>query len=144
MYAGGYFNAYEAIAALPRQHSLLKKRGGVKLRELIGETVILDYRTPRPSYAELVLGYFHERGLTPAAVFEVRDLQTALGLVASGAGVAVVPASARRLGRDDVAFVDLDEPGMIAPIVMCNRVGDKSVELAQLRKLIREFDEWKL
>jgi DNA-binding transcriptional LysR family regulator len=110
-----------------------QEAGGIKLRELIGETVILDHRTPRPSYAELVLGYFHERGLAPAAVFEARDLQTALGLVASGAGVAVVPAWARRLGRDDVAFVDLDEPGMIAPIVMCSRVGDKSVELAQLR-----------
>ena len=73
----------------------------------------------------------------------MRDLQTALGLVASGAGVAVVPASARRLGRDDVAFVDLDETGMIAPVVMCNRVGEKSAELAQLRKLIREFDQWK-
>ncbi len=131
------------ITALPRRHPLLKKREAVKLRELIGETVILDYRTPRPSYADLVLGYFHERGLTPAAVFEVRDLQTALGLVASGAGVAVVPASARRLGRDDVAFVDLDETGMIAPVVMCNRVGEKSAELAQLRKLIREFDQWK-
>ncbi len=131
------------ITALPRRHPLLKKREAVKLRELIGETVILDYRTPRPSYADLVLGYFHERGLTPAAVFEVRELQTALGLVASGAGVAVVPASARRLGRDDVAFVDLDETGMIAPVVMCNRVGEKSAELAQLRKLIREFDQWK-
>ena len=81
--------------------------------------------------------------LTEEGPTRVRDLQTALGLVASGAGVAVVPASARRLGRDDVAFVDLDEPGMIAPIVMCSRVGDKSAELAQLRKLIREFDEWK-
>jgi hypothetical protein len=27
--------------------------------------------------------------------------------------------------------------------VMCNRVGEKSAELAQLRKLIREFDQWK-
>ena len=131
------------IAALPHRHPLLKKREAVKLREVIGETVILDYRAPRPSYADLVLGYFHERGLTPAAVFEVRDLQTALGLVASGAGVAVVPASARRLGRADVAFVDLDETGMIAPVVMCNRVGERSAELAQLRKLIREFDQWK-
>jgi DNA-binding transcriptional LysR family regulator len=129
------------IAALPHRHPLPSE--AVKLRELIGETVILDYRTPRPSYADLVLGYFHERGLTPAAVFEVGDLQTALGLVASGAGVALVPASARRLCRDDVAFVDLDETGMIAPVVMCNRVGEKSAELAQLRKLIREFDQWK-
>jgi hypothetical protein len=32
---------------------------------------------------------------------------------------------------------------MIAPIVMCSRVGDKSAEVAQLRKLIRDFDEWK-
>jgi hypothetical protein len=32
---------------------------------------------------------------------------------------------------------------MTAPVVMCNRVVEKSAELAQLRKLIREFDQWK-
>jgi hypothetical protein len=62
------------IAALPHRHPLRKRREAVKLRELIRETLILDYRTPRPSYADLVLGYFHERGLTPAAFFEVRGL----------------------------------------------------------------------
>ena len=105
--------------------------------------MILVHRSPRPSYAELVLGYFTQRGLTPALTFEVRDLQTALGLVASGAGVAVVPGSARRLGRDDVQFLDLDETGMIAPIIMCHRSGDKSAELAQMKRLIRDFDGWR-
>jgi LysR family transcriptional regulator, benzoate and cis,cis-muconate-responsive activator of ben and cat genes len=130
-------------AALPREHPLARMKAAIKLREIAGEPLILDHRSPRPSYAELVLGYFQQRGLTPALVLEVRDLQTALGLVASGAGVAVVPASARRLNRDDIAFLDLDERGMIAPIIMCHRAGDKSAELTQLKKLIREFNEWR-
>jgi hypothetical protein len=28
-------------------------------------------------------------------------------------------------------------------MVKCSRAGDESAELAQLRKVIREFDEWK-
>ena len=42
--------------------------------------------------------------------FEVREMQTALGLVAAGAGVSLVPSSVRRLGRDDVVYLELREP----------------------------------
>jgi len=70
-----------------------------------------------------VLGYFTRRGCErPPLFLKVRELQTALGLVLparEGSGPWFRP-SARRLGRDDVAFVDLDETGMIAPVVMCN------------------------
>ena len=55
----------------------------------------------------------------------------------------LVPASVRRLGRDDVAFIDLDEPNLISPIIMSYRTNDASPMLAQLLTLIREFDEWR-
>ena len=73
---------------------------------------------------------------------EARELQTALGLVASGAGICIVPASVRRLRRDDVCFIDLDEPKMISPIIMSYRKNDTSALLKQLIKLVREFDKW--
>ena len=81
-------------------------------------------------------------GLEPKVAFEVRELQTALGMVAAGAGVCLVPASVRRLGRDDVAYVDLDEPKITSPIIMSYRTNDKSPLFLHLRKLVREFDEW--
>ena len=81
--------------------------------------------------------------LAPQVAFEVRELQTALGLVAAGAGITLVPASVRRLGRDDIAFIELDEPDLITPIIMSYRTNDKSPMLVQLRTLIREFNDWK-
>jgi LysR family transcriptional regulator, benzoate and cis,cis-muconate-responsive activator of ben and cat genes len=130
------------IVALSCQHPLGRRGTAVKLREIVDEPLIVDYRNPRPSLAELVLSYFRQRGLSPTVGFEVRDLQTALGLVASGAGVSLVPSSARRLWRDDVAYLELDETKMVAPIIMSHRLSDKSAELSQLKKLIREFDQW--
>jgi len=51
---------------------------------------------PRPSYADQVLSLFHDNGLTPEIVLEVRELQIAIGLVAAGEGIAVIPGSVRR------------------------------------------------
>ena len=135
--------AERIIVALPRRHVLAQKKSPVKLRDVVNEPVILDFRATKPNYADVILGYYRERGLAPASVLEVRDLQTALGLVASEAGVALVPASARRFGRDDVTFLDVDEANMIAPIIMCQRLREKSSELSHLKKLIREFNDWR-
>jgi hypothetical protein len=46
------------------------------------------------------------------------------------------------LGRDDVRFIDLDEPKMASPIIMSHRKNDTSTLLQQLIKLVRGFDEW--
>jgi DNA-binding transcriptional LysR family regulator len=130
------------ILVLPRLHPLVAAPGPITLRAMADHPLILDHRTPRPSYADLVLRYFQERALSAQVACEVRDLQTALGLVAAGAGISVVPASARRIARDDVVYREIDEPGLIAPIIMSHRKGDKSPLLARMKKLIREFDVW--
>lgn len=70
---------------------------------------------------------------------EAKELQTALGLVASGAGVCVVPVSVKRLGRADVRYVDLDEPGLSTPIILSHRRNDTSALLAKFLALSKEF-----
>jgi hypothetical protein len=47
-----------------------------------------------------------------------------------------------RIARDDVVFREIDKTGLIAPIIMSHRKGDKSPLLARMKKLIREFDVW--
>jgi LysR family transcriptional regulator, benzoate and cis,cis-muconate-responsive activator of ben and cat genes len=66
-------------------------------------------------------------------------LQTALGLVAADVGIALVPSSVRRLGRDDVQYLGLDEPAITSPIIMSFRPNDRSPLLAHILKLA-EFD----
>jgi len=133
----------EKIAvAVPSGSHLVNRVGPLKLRHIVGEPLIIYPKSPRPSYADQVLSFFRDNGLEPKAAFEVRELQTALGLVAADVGICLVPSSVRNLGRADVTYLDLDEPKIISPIIMSHRKNDRSPLLAQLVKLVREFDDW--
>jgi DNA-binding transcriptional LysR family regulator len=126
-------------AALPSGHSLLARAGPLRLDDLAAEPLVVYPKSPRPSYADQVLALFRERDLKPLAVFEVRELQTALGLVAAEVGVCLVPVSVERLRRDNVVYRPLDEEKAVSPIIMSTRKGDRSPELAVILKLIREI-----
>ncbi len=110
-------------AALPSRHSLLARAGPLRLDDLAAEPVVVYPKSPRPSYADQVLALFRDSGLKPAAVFEVRELQTALGLVAAEVGVCLVPVSVERLRRDNVVYRPLDEEKAVSPVIMSTRKG---------------------
>ena len=130
------------VMAVPKGHHLTRISGPLKLEQTVSAPLILYPRAPRPSYADQVLSFYHDLGLNPNVDFEVRELQTALGLVASGAGVSLVPFSVRRLGRDDVVYLELSDPNIVSPIIMTYRTNDMSPLLAHILTLVREFDHW--
>jgi LysR family transcriptional regulator, benzoate and cis,cis-muconate-responsive activator of ben and cat genes len=127
------------VAALPTGHSLLAQAARLRLDDLAAEPLVVYPNSPRPSYADQVLALYRERGLKPPAVFAVRQVQTALGLVAAEAGICLVPASVERLGFENVVYRPLNEENAVSPIIMSNRKGDKSPEIALILKLIREI-----
>lgn len=124
------------IAALPMGHPLSFLERGLYLRELVNDTLIVFPKTPRPSYADQVLAAFHDRGLEPVHTLEVRELQVALGLVAAGMGVSVVPRSVLGLKRSDVCYKQMDEPKLTSPIIMSIRALDKSEDIRSLLDLV--------
>ena len=127
------------VAVLPLGHTFLDDPGPLRLRDLTGETLIVYPRAPRPSYADQVLALFHAQDLKPRSVTEVRELQTALGLVAAQAGIALVPAGVRQLRRDGVVYRDLDEDSATSPIIMSHRRDDTSPEIGVILELIRDI-----
>ena len=127
------------VAALPLNHALLRSPDALRLDDLVDDRLIVYPKAPRPSYADQVLSLFRNRSLKPAAVHEVRELQTALGLVAAEAGVCLVPAAVERLRRDNVAYRSLQEEAAISPIFMSCRKGDTSPEIVVLLGLIRNL-----
>jgi DNA-binding transcriptional LysR family regulator len=129
-----------AIAA-PHGHHLGRKRRRLTLQQVADVPLILYPNAPRPSYADQVLSFYRKRGLEPKVAFEVRELQTALGLVAAGLGISIVPLSVRRLGRDDVNYLPLDEPDIASPIIVSYRTNDSSALLARMLNLIEEFEQ---
>lgn len=126
------------VAALPELHPLASARGSLSLASLAADRLIVYPRSPRPSYADHVLQLFRSRGLKPASVEEVRELQVALGLVAAEVGVCIVPESIKRLRRDHVAYRSLDDDSLVSPIYMCFRRDDQSPNITLTMRLIKE------
>lgn len=127
------------IVALPSEHPLAGRAKTPNLADLRAEDVVVYPRMPRPSYADQVLAIFRDRNIRPARIHEVRELQTALGLVAAGLGVCLVPAAVQRFRRDNVVYRDLDEAGIVSPIFMSYRAGDTSSEIAHVVQLIQDM-----
>ena len=129
------------IVAFPEGHALSVAKPVVALRDLINETLIIFPKAPRPSFADQVLSAFDDRGLKPRRIYEVRELQIALGLVAAGEGIAVVPSSVYGLKRDDVSYRALDDPTLVSPIIMSTRALDESRDIREMLDLIYRLYE---
>jgi DNA-binding transcriptional LysR family regulator len=126
-------------AALPQTHRLAGSTAAISLSDLASESLVVYPKSPRPSYADQVLALYRERNLRPPAVHEVRELQTALGLVAAESGVCLVPASVERLRRDNVVYRRLDEAGAVSPVIMSFRKGERSTEISLLLRLVKDL-----
>lgn len=124
------------IVALPFGHPLALLERPLKLKELVEETLIVYPRSPRPSFADQVLAAFSDRALHPENVMEVRELQIAIGMVAAGQGVSVVPDSLQGMKRTDVQYRTLDDQHAVSPILFSIRLMDRSEELRRMLKVI--------
>jgi len=123
-------------AALPASHGLLQQTRPLRLPDLACEPLVVYPKAPRPSYADQVLALYRDRGLRPPLVLEVRELQTALGLVAAESGVCLVPALVERLRRDNVVYRALDEEFAVSPILMSTRKDGASPDIALVLELV--------
>lgn len=132
----------KVVVALPNRHPLRLRTAPLHLTDLVEEPLIIYPRAPRPSYADQVLSFYRDRGIEPKIAFEVRELHTALGLVAADVGISIVPSSVCRLGRNDITYLDLDEPTLVSPIVISTRTNDTSPLLAHFRQLSETVEEW--
>ncbi len=126
------------VAALPDDHPLAAAAGALTLEQLAAEPIVLYPRPFRPSYADHVLWLFQDHGLVPEHRQEVRELQTALGMVAAGAGVSIVPTSAQSLHRSDLTFRPIAATDAVSPILLSHRAEDNSPELELLCAISRE------
>ncbi|WP_129139503.1 LysR family transcriptional regulator [Modicisalibacter coralii] len=124
------------IAALPATHPLVGTTP--TLSELAGTPLIVYPATPRPSYADIVLGLFRRRGLKVNVIQEANELQTAIGLVASEMGFTLVPEQVQRLQRDDIAYAPLAESGLTSPILCSRRKEPPSAMMHQVNGMLRK------
>lgn len=127
------------VVAIPCEHEVASLTNAISLIDVARFDNLVYPRTPRPGYADQVLSLFRDLGVEPVAVHEVQEMQTALGLVAAGMGLCVVPASVHRLRPGEVVYRALAEPQAVSPIIMSTRVHDQSSDLVLLRELIDQI-----
>jgi DNA-binding transcriptional LysR family regulator len=87
--------------ALPREHRLAGAER-LRMRDLRGESwVQTSHDSP---CAQHVVRSCHAAGFEPRVAFESDDYQTVQGLVAAGVGVALIPALALSVVREDIVI----------------------------------------
>ncbi|MBV4477568.1 MULTISPECIES: LysR family transcriptional regulator [Pseudomonas] len=127
------------VAVLPAGHRL---RGApASLATLAEESFILYPANPRPSYADHLIALFANHGLGIRVEQWTNELQTAIGLVAAGIGIAIVPASVQQQHRTDIDYVPIIEPEAVSPIIISRRIGDMSVIVQRCMALIEKTDQ---
>jgi DNA-binding transcriptional LysR family regulator len=127
------------IVALPANHPRAAATDAVKLVDLQQECLIIYPKAPRPSFADQVLAAFSERSITPHKVMEVRELQIAIGLVAAGEGVAIVPDSVQGMKRKDVVYRPISDRHAVSPVMFSVRKMDHTEELRNMLDVIYEI-----
>ncbi len=122
------------MAVFQKGHPLTKKKS-ISLKEMSQEPLILYPKRPRPNYADHVSALFYKHSLQVNIVQEVQELQTTLGLIASGAGCSIVPSSVQKMRGDDVIYIPFKDKTVTSPVVMSYL--DKLEQTQELRKFIK-------
>ncbi len=121
------------LVALPQHHPLVAQR--IDMASLSRQAMILYPASPSPSYADDILAQFRQRQLPVNISQRANDMQTAIGLVAAGLGIALVPDVARQIRRSGVVYRAIHDARLVSPIVVSHRKGDASPLLGQCRAL---------
>ena len=121
------------VVAVPVSHALVKEnRTSINLMDLTNENLLLYPTAPRPSFIDYVLELFESRNLKANYLTEVRELHIALGLVAAGEGLTIVPKTLEHLRNQEVSYLPFEDRLLTSPIVMSVRHFDKSKLLKTL------------
>jgi len=98
------FSRESLLLAAPVRHPLVPRSGPVTLKTLSNEQFIIPPRDVAPGLYDLIISLCRANGFAPKITQHARQMQTVIGLVASGMGIALVPASVGNLGRRGVQY----------------------------------------
>src|SRR5512147_259515 len=94
------------MAVLPKKHPLAG-RASIHFKELAQEPFIANTRSTEPIVRDAFISLCHSAGFSPKITQEAGQVQTVLGLVATGLGVCLLPDFIRNIRRPGVQYVPL-------------------------------------
>ncbi|GLZ45419.1 LysR family transcriptional regulator [Actinomycetospora sp. NBRC 106375] len=96
--------------AVPAGNALAGDDGPLSVEDLADQDLVLIGRAQEPELHDSYLALCAAHGFSPRVAHEVDRTHVAVGLVACGLGVALVPRSALRVAHPDVVYRPLEEP----------------------------------
>ncbi len=99
----------EMAIVLPDDHRLAGRKG-IDLAELKDDSFLSLHEKHFPERPELMADLFAKSGINPRITIKANGLSELLGLVGSGAGVAMAPADLNQLPHSGVVFVKMKKP----------------------------------
>lgn len=128
----------EALAvALPRSHRLASRRT-VSMGQLASDPFVLFPRQTHGSLGNRILDLCGQEGFVPRVVQEALEMQTALGLVAGGLGIAVVPEGVRNLSWPGIVLKPMPKPAPTIDLSIACRIDEMSPILPHFLKIVAE------
>ena len=122
------------VVVLPVGHPLAGGADGVRLAELGEEPFVFFPRSFGTGLYDQLLELARAAGFVPRIVQEASEAMTLIGLVATGLGVTVLPASFSRMRIDGVVCRTLLDPGATTAVWLVRRRDEDS-------PLVRRFAE---
>ncbi|MGE8705612.1 MAG: LysR substrate-binding domain-containing protein [Achromobacter sp.] len=98
--------------ALPKDHKLAALPR-VRLQSLAAEQLVMSSRQVSPVYFDMLTAICRSHGFTPRVLHEVRSVASQVAYVGCGQGVALVPASMKKLAPANVVIRPLKEKVMV-------------------------------
>jgi DNA-binding transcriptional LysR family regulator len=96
----------QLVIVVPSSHSLAKK-SSVRLRETANETYVLYERAHAPGFHDLVVTILNDAGVIPTVNQVAGEMPTLIALIASGAGISLLPISAVNITRAAVVGCEI-------------------------------------
>jgi DNA-binding transcriptional LysR family regulator len=103
---------------LPQSHPCAKRRA-VALSELAADPFVMFPASVAPTLHKQVQSLFSEASFSPRISLIAHEWLTIIGLVESGAGVSLAPASFRRLKWGEVRYVPLSGTSHETSVTVC-------------------------
>ena len=125
------------IVALPIDYPLAY-REKIPLKMLADEPFIMLPRHREPGLYDRYISLCRQANFSPKVVQESHRIQTMISLVASGMGVAFVPASTQKLQRPEVVYRHLEDCSPMLEVAVARRREEPS---PALRRFLDTIDE---
>jgi DNA-binding transcriptional LysR family regulator len=125
----------EFVLVVPSSHALARKPA-VRLRDTACETYVLYDRAHAPGFHDFVLGILNRAGVIPAVSQVAGEMPTLISLVASGAGISLLPKSAVKNSKAAVVGCKIRDKIPVSEIALAWRKKAAPAVVEQFRKFV--------